>query len=270
MSKKRKTKYATEAQRKKAMKAYQKAYNKAKRDGTWISKKSLSPGERVIRMTSKGKPEPDPMVIEVKRLRKERRAKILAEREARRLEREKEHQQLLEKYGCEVWSASSIDANNPEQVEARKAYLRDQDAVYRDQHRAHITEYNREYRRRKRAEALEKAQPAWTAEEWSAWRAKEMRKRYGSSNELVKSVVKILAEEQNANEDVVLEKLFEYGGVEFLTRGATAFGKALPPAMIRAAARAVMFMMDPEHAVMFPTEPWKRSRRQPAQVDVVS
>lgn len=270
MSKKRKTKYATEAQRKKAMKAYQKAYNKAKRDGTWISKKSLSPGERVIRMTSKGRPEPDPMVIEAKRLKKDQKAKILAEREAKRLEREEEHKKLLEKYGFEVWRVDGADPNIPEQVEARKAYLREEDARYRDLHREHITEYNREYRRRKRAEALEKAQSAWTAEEWTAWRAKQMRRLYGSGTELVRSVVKILVEEQDASEDVVLEKLFEHGGVEFLTRGASAFGKALPPAMIRAAARAVMFMMDPEHAVMFPTEPWKRSRRQPAQVDVVS
>ena len=52
-------------------------------------------------------------------------------------------------------------------MEGFKRWQRDQEAEYRERHRDHITEYNRDYRRRKRQEELEKAQRKWTSAQWA-------------------------------------------------------------------------------------------------------
>ena len=92
----------------------------------------------------------------------------------------------------------------------------------------------------------------------------------GLSASLVKSVVKILAEEQGADEDTVMEKLLECGGVDFLMRGLASYGKGRKTHLPRAAARAVMFMMDPDNADMFPSEPWVRVKRKDETAESVA
>lgn len=51
-----------------------------------------------------------------------------------------------------------------------------------------------------------------------------------------------------------MNHLLEHGGVEFLMSGAEAIGKdrAKRPSMVKAAAMAVAFYIDPDGAVMFP------------------
>ena len=142
----------------------------------------------------------------------------------------------------------------PEELEGRKQWLRDEEAEYRNRNREHITIYNREYRRRKRAEALAIRQQSWTAEEWAKWRAKEEAKGRGNPERFVKEVVKLLAESGRIGEDEVMDHLLEHGGVELLMAGAEAIGKdrAKTPKMVKAAARAVAFYVDPDNAIMFP------------------
>ena len=58
------------------------------------------------------------------------------------------------------------------------------------------------------------------------------------------------------DEDEVMNHLLEHGGVELLMAGAEAIGKdrAKTPKMVKAAARAVAFYVDPDNAIMFPEE----------------
>lgn len=79
---------------------------------------------------------------------------------------------------------------------------------------------------------------------------------------LLKEVVKILAEDGKSDEESIMSRLMECGGVDFLVAGAAGFPKDCGAWLPRAAARAVAFMMDPEDAVMFPTEPWLRKRKK--------
>ena len=60
--------------------------------------------------------------------------------------------------------------------------------------------------------------------------------------------------------DDVMAKLIESGGVDFLMRGAEAYRekKNKTSHLTLAAARAVMFFVDPDNAIMFPKEIWKR------------
>ena len=66
--------------------------------------------------------------------------------------------------------------------------------------------------------------------------------------------MKVLAESGKISEDEVMNHLLEHGGVEFLMSGAEAIGKkrARLPTMVKAAAMAVAFYIDPDGAVMFP------------------
>ena len=91
---------------------------------------------------------------------------------------------------------------------------------------------------------------------WAKWRAKEESKGRGKPERFVKEVVKLLAESGKIGEDEVMDHLLEHGGVELLMAGAEAIGKdrAKTPKMVKAAARAVAFYVDPEGAVMFPKE----------------
>ena len=115
--------------------------------------------------------------------------------------------------------------------------------------------YNREYRRRKRAEALAKRQSVWTAEEWAAFKARQEAKERYTPAWLVGEVVKHLAAESGVSADDVMERLIETGGIDFLMAGAQAMGRSrlARKGAVAAAARALMFHLDPDHATLF----WK-------------
>ena len=115
--------------------------------------------------------------------------------------------------------------------------------------------YNREYRRRKRAEALAKRQSVWTAEEWAAFKARQEAKERYTPAWLVGEVVKHLAAESGVSADDVTERLIETGGIDFLMAGAQAMGRSrlARKGAVDAAVRALMFHLDPDHATLF----WK-------------
>lgn len=77
---------------------------------------------------------------------------------------------------------------------------------------------------------------------------------------LAKDVARILAEDSGVSVEDVMAKLLESGGVDFLMRGAEAYRENPPKTskLSLAAARAVMFFLDPDNAIMFPKEIWKR------------
>ncbi len=144
----------------------------------------------------------------------------------------------------------------PEEMEGFKRWQRDQEAEYRERHRDHITEYNREYRRRKRQEALEKAQRKWTPAQWAAWERQQEAKERGTPAWLVREVARYLAAENNIQPDDVMAWLIENDGIDFLTKGAETMGKhrLLGRKAIPMAARAVSFYCSPDAAVMFKGE----------------
>ena len=113
--------------------------------------------------------------------------------------------------------------------------------------------YNREYRRRKRAEALAKRQSVWTAEEWAAFKARQEAKERYTPAWLVGEVVKHLAAESGVSADDVTARLIETGGIDFLMAGAQAMGRSrlARRGAVAAAARALMFHLDPDHATLF-------------------
>jgi hypothetical protein len=76
--------------------------------------------------------------------------------------------------------------------------------------------YNREYRRRKRAEALAKRQSVWTAEEWAAFKARQEAKERYTPAWLDGEVEKQRAAESGVSADDVTARLIETGGVDFL------------------------------------------------------
>ena len=200
-------------------------------------------------------------------LRREEKAKIEAERAAKRAARQggqtaafatrEERQKALEekrrivfeKYGFTLGKKPTT----PEEIEGFKRWQRDQEAEYRERHRDHITEYNREYRRRKRQEALEKAQRKWTPAQWAAWERQQEAKERGTPAWLVREVARYLAAENSMPPDDVMAWLIENDGIDFLTKGAESMGKQrlLGRKVIPMAARAVSFYCSPDAAEMF-------------------
>ena len=200
-------------------------------------------------------------------LRREEKAKVEAERAAKRAARQggqaaafatsEERQKALEekrrivfeKYGFTLGKRPTT----PEEIEGFKRWQRDQEAEYRERHRDHITEYNREYRRRKRQEALEKAQRKWTPAQWAAWERQQEAKERGTPAWLVREVARYLAAEGNLKPDDVMAWLIENDGIDFLTKGAESMGKhrLLGRKAIPMAARAVSFYCNPDTAAMF-------------------
>ena len=200
-------------------------------------------------------------------LRREEKAKIEAERAAKRAARQggqtaafatrEERQKALEekrrivfeKYGFTLGKKPTT----PEEIEGFKRWQRDQEAEYRERHRDHITEYNREYRRRKRQEALEKAQRKWTPAQWAAWEKQQEAKERGTPAWLVREVARYLAAEGNLRPDDVMAWLIENDGIDFLTKGAESIGRKrlLNRKAIPMAARAVSFYCSPDTAAMF-------------------
>ena len=85
---------------------------------------------------------------------------------------EKRKQEIFEKYGFTLGKKPVT----PEEMEGFKRWQRDQEAEYRERHREHITAYNREYRRRKRQEAFERAQTKWTPAQWAEWEKRQERR----------------------------------------------------------------------------------------------
>ena len=200
-------------------------------------------------------------------LRREEKAKVEAERAAKRAARQggqtaafasiEERQKALEerrriireKYGFTLGKKPTT----PEEMEGFKRWQRNQEAEYRERHRDHITEYNREYRRRKRQEALEKAQRKWTPAQWAAWERQQEAKERGTPAWLVREVARYLAAENNIQPDEVMAWLIENDGIDFLTKGAESMGKQrlLGRKAIPMAARAVSFYCSPDAAAMF-------------------
>ena len=258
----RRSQFATEEERRAAKNEYNRKYHLLRKTGLWVRKNRVF-SERVAKsagvLTEKERIAAA-MSFPAKRLfGSEADWKAAVEAKCKRApmtkkEREERRRRIKEKYGFDIWKP--VKKLTPEEIEGRKRWLRDEEAEYRKLHREHITIYNREYRQRKRAEALAIKQRTWTAEEWAAWRAKEAAKGRGKPEHFVKEVVKVLAESGKISEDKVMEHLLEHGGVEFLMSGAEAIGKdrAKRPSMVKAAAMAVAFYIDPEGAVMFPEE----------------
>ena len=197
-------------------------------------------------------------------------AKIEAERAKRREERnarqavngvdnaerakalEEKRRLIREKYGFTPGKKPAT----PEEIEGFKRWQRDQEAEYRKRHHDKITAYNREYRRRKRAEALAKQQTTWTPEQWDAWKKQQESKARGTPAWLIREVVKYLAGKENLPEDDVVQWIMENDGIDFLTRGAESIGmeRLRGKAAIPMAARALMFYIDPERATLFPPQ----------------
>ena len=213
-------------------------------------------------------------------LRREEKAKVEAERAAKRAARQggqtaafatsEERQKTLEekrrivfeKYGFTLGKKPTT----PEEIEGFKRWQRDQEAEYRERHRDHITEYNREYRRRKRQEALEKAQRKWTPAQWAAWERQQEAKERGTPAWLVREVARYLAAEGNLPPDDVMAWLIENDGIDFLTKGAESMGRKrlLGRKVIPMAARAVSFYCSPDTAAMFSGGEWGVGNGKPA------
>ena len=176
-------------------------------------------------------------------------AETLAAREQRKQEREERKRLISEKYGFTPGKAPIT----PEEIEGFKRWQRDQEAEYRERNRDKITAYNREYRRRKRAEALAKQQTAWTPKQWDAWKKQQESKERGTPAWLIREVVKFLAAEGNLAEDDVVQWIIEHDGIDFLTRGAESMGveRLRGKAAVPMAARALALFLDPDNAAMF-------------------
>lgn len=258
----RRSQFATEEERRAAKNEYNRKYHLLRKTGLWVRKNRVF-SERVAKsagvLTEKERIA-QAMSFPAKRLfGSEAEWKIAVEAKCKRApmtkkEREERRQRIKEQYGFDIWTP--VKKLTPEELEGRKRWLRDEEAEYRNRNREHITIYNREYRKRKRAEALAIKQKTWTAEEWAAWEKKQAARGRGTPEHFVKEVVKVLAERGKISEDEVMDHLLEHGGVEFLMSGAEAIGKdrAKRPSMVKAAAMAVAFYIDPDGAVMFPKE----------------
>ena len=258
----RRSQFATEEERRAAKNEYNRKYHLLRKTGLWVRKNRVF-SERVAKsagvLTEKERIA-QAMSFPAKRLfGSEAEWKIAVEAKCKRApmtkkEREERRQRIKEQYGFDIWTP--VKKLTPEELEGRKRWLRDEEAEYRNRNREHITIYNREYRKRKRAEALAIKQKTWTAEEWAAWEKKQAARGRGTPEHFVKEVVKVLAESGKISEDEVMDHLLEHGGVEFLMSGAEAIGKdrAKRPSMVKAAAMAVAFYIDPDGAVMFPEE----------------
>ena len=256
----RRSQFATEEERRAAKNEYNRKYHLLRKTGLWVRKNRVF-SERVAKsagvLTEKERIA-QAMSFPAKRLfGSEADWKAAIDAKCKRApmtkkEREERRRLIKEKYGFDIWTP--VKKLTLEELEGRKRWLRDEEAEYRNRNREHITNYNREYRQRKRAEALAIKQRTWTAEEWAAWEKKEAAKGRGKPEQFVKEVVKVLAGSGKISEDQVMDHLLEHGGVEFLMSGAEAIGKdrARLPKMVKAAAMAVAFYVDPDGAVMFP------------------
>ena len=184
--------------------------------------------------------------------RKERRARQTAEagvKAERAKALEEKRRVIREKYGFTLGKRPET----PEEIEGKKRWLRDKEAEERKRRHDKITEYNREYRRRRRAEALAEAQTKWTPKQWEEWQKRQDSKDRGSPAWLIKEVAKFLAEDGKLPVDDVMAWLIEHDGIDFLVKGAESMGKSRcqSRAVIHAAARAVALYIDPDNAVMF-------------------
>ncbi|MBQ3806920.1 MAG: hypothetical protein II840_03090, partial [Kiritimatiellae bacterium] len=184
--------------------------------------------------------------------RKERQARQAAEagvKAERAKALEEKRRVIREKYGFTLGKRPET----PEEIEGKKRWLRDKEAEERKRRHDKITEYNREYRRRRRAEALAQAQTKWTPKQWEEWQKRQDSKDRGSPAWLVKEVAKFLAEDSKLPVDDVMAWIIEHGGIDFLVKGAESMGKSRcqSKATIHAAARAVALFIDPDNAEMF-------------------
>ena len=183
--------------------------------------------------------------------RKARAPEELAAKEKKRLLREERKAYIKEKYGFRLGKKPET----PEEIEGRKQYDRDMEAAMRERRRDKIRVYNREYRRKKRAEALAVEQEKWSSEQWAVYNKKMANKAYpkGSPQWLIKEVVCYLAQIQDLPEDAVTARLIELGGMDFLVKGAESMGRSrcANSGTILAAVRALGLYLDPDGAVMF-------------------
>ena len=212
---------------------------------------------------------PEHQKIWDKAVQREAKAKVEAERAVRRAERkarqaidsvsqaerlkerEEKRQAILEKYGFTLGKKPVT----PEEIEGYKRWQRDQEAEYRERHHDRITAYNREYRRRKRQEALEQAQKKWTPKQRAAFEKREAAKAcpMGSPQWIVREVVKHLASEKGMAEDEVMGRIIDLGGLDFLVKGAESMGqqRCNRKSAVLAAVRALALYLDPDNAEMF-------------------
>lgn len=183
--------------------------------------------------------------------RKARAPEELAAKEKKRLLREERKAYIKEKYGFRLGKKPET----PEEIEGRKQYDRDMEAAMRERRRDKIRVYNREYRRKKRAEALAVEQEKWSSEQWAVYNKKMTNKAYpkGSPQWLIKEVVCYLAQIQDLPEDAVTARLIELGGMDFLVKGAESMGRSrcANSGTILAAVRALGLYLDPDGALMF-------------------
>lgn len=165
--------------------------------------------------------------------------------------REERRRIVREKYGFTLGKKPIT----PEEIEGRKRYARDMEAKERERRRDKITEYNRKYRRRRRAEALAEAQSKWTPRQWAAWEKRQFEKECprGSPQWLLREVAKFLAEDGGLPVDDVMNWIIEHNGIDFLVKGAESIGRdrLQKKSAIVAASRALVFYIDPDNAAMF-------------------
>ena len=210
---------------------------------------------------------PQHQAIWDKAVRRKEKAKLEAERDERRKQRlarqaaeadgkaerakalEEKRRIIREKYGFTLGKV----INTPEEIEGRKRWQRDKEAEDRKRNHDKITAYNREYRRRKRQEALERAQAKWTPRQWAEWQKRQDAKERGSPAWLVREVAKFLAEDGNLPVNDVMAWIIEHDGIDFLVKGAESMGKdrLQRRSAVIAAARALAFYIDPDNAAMF-------------------
>ena len=265
-------KYATPEAAKEAARAYHRAYGKMyralKKSGTWQPRVAKRDGGCGMR-NEKGGASSSSLIPHTSSLKPGRRPAYATEEERRAAKNEYNRKyHLLRKTGLWVRKNRVFSERVAkragvltvkEQIAAAmeaKRCGRGGKVATAEELREHLRIYNREYRQRKRAEALAIKQRTWTADEWAAWEKREAAKGRGKPEQFVKEVVKVLAESGRISEDEVMCLLLEKGGLEFLMSGAEAIGKdrAKKSSMVRAAAMAVAFYIGPDGAVMFPVE----------------
>ena len=256
----RRRKYATRKEALAAKKAQQAAYRAARKAGTWVRKNRVF-STRIARKAG--------ILTEQEKARASKEGLDMSTRTAwqtslRRKEYEKQKRQqaleekkkyIREKFGFEY----GVHLNRPlteKEIEGRKAWEREKSRAEYQRHKAKRQKYNRDYRRKRRAAELVEAQKVWTAAEWEAWQKRQESKSCGPGTPayFVSAVVKLLAEQAKMSEESMMDTLLTHGAVDFLVRGAESIGRARATniGMIRAAARAVAFFIDPAGAVMFP------------------
>lgn len=259
----RKPKYATEAERLAAKREYNRRYHERRKSGDWERKNRVfservakSAGVKTVSAEIRSRMPLAPAVAyESIDAWEQARATHLVEMRAKR---EATREYVLKKYGFDPTKRPAKDAS-VEELAAREEWRLEQGRLEYRRKIDKMQAYNREYRRRKRAEALAEAQKVWTAGEWAAWEAKKQRKFYGEGTTayVLKNVVKLLAEQGGVDEDLITGQLLESGCIEFISQGVESYKEAhknLPGSkrFVKTVARAVAFFLDPDGAVMFP------------------